>query len=159
VRCAVLSDIIAGMALEDREQLRLLSIFHYAYSGVAALLACVPIAISVIGVLLITHPGQLGAAKNAPPAFVGYLFVALGVVAALMGWAGAICCFLAGRFLARRKHWLFCMIAAGMNCTHVPLGTALGVFTLVVLMRPEVKGMFVSPPSLPPQGAVQQSGL
>ena len=143
---------------QDREQLRLLSILHYAYSIIAALIACVPILFSLFGILLLTNPGQFGGGKNAPPAFVGYLFVALGAVGALMGWAGALCSFLAGRFLARRKHWIFCMIAAGINCTHVPLGTALAVFTMVVLLRPEVKAMFVQPPPLPIDGAVPQSG-
>ena len=31
------------------------------------------------------------------------------------------------------------MIVAGLNCVHIPLGTVLGVFTLVVLMRDSVR--------------------
>ena len=151
--------IIAGVALvdQDQEQLRLLSILHYAYSGIAAMFACVPVVFATIGVFLLTNPGKFGGGRNAPPVFVGSLFATLGVATALLGWAGAICCFLTGRFLARRRHWVFCMIGAGMNCTQVPLGTALAVFTMVVLLRPEVKAMFVQPSPLPAEFHMPQS--
>ena len=34
------------------------------------------------------------------------------------------------------------MIVAGITCLSVPIGTVLGVFTLMVLSRPSVKQMF-----------------
>jgi len=34
------------------------------------------------------------------------------------------------------------MIVAGLNCLHIPLGTLLGVFTLVVLSRGSVATMY-----------------
>jgi len=34
------------------------------------------------------------------------------------------------------------MIVAGITCLSVPIGTVLGVFTLLVLSRPSVKQMF-----------------
>jgi hypothetical protein len=49
----------------------------------------------------------------------------------------------AGRSLARRKRYLFCLIVAGTMCVMCnPLGTVLGVFTIVVLLRPSVKELF-----------------
>jgi hypothetical protein len=63
----------------------------------------------------------------------------------------------AGRFLARRKHHLFCLVVAGVECLFFPFGTVLGVFTIIVLMRPSVQQAFEAngpwqqpPPGFPP---------
>lgn len=53
-----------------------------------------------------------------------------------------MCQALNGYFLLTRKHHLFCLIAAGIECAYPPLGTALGVFTIVLLLQPAVKEMF-----------------
>ena len=45
--------------------------------------------------------------------------------------------------LARRRRYLYCLILAGvMAATCMPFGTVLGVFTIIVLMRPSVKQAF-----------------
>jgi hypothetical protein len=144
---------------QDEEHLRLLSTLHYVYAGVSAFFACIPIIHFAVGMVLITNPSMFGTGKNAPPEFIGYLFAIIGALAVVVGWTVAICSFFVGRFLARRRHRLFCLIVSGVNCTMMPLGTALGVFTLIVLLRPAVKEMFVQPPPLPGHGAVQQLGL
>ena len=40
---------------------------------------------------------------------------------------------------------------AGIECMFTPFGTVLGVFTIIVLMRPEVKTMFGIVTAPPPQ--------
>lgn len=61
----------------------------------------------------------------------------------LVGWAFAVCVILAGRFIVRRKHYIFCLVIASLNCLFMPFGTILGVFTIVVLIRPSVKALFM----------------
>ncbi len=58
--------------------------------------------------------------------------------------------FLTGRFLARRQHPTFCIVVSALDCMCMPLGTALGVFTILVLQRPSVKEMFTG--SMPSAG-------
>ena len=41
-----------------------------------------------------------------------------------------------------QRRYLLCMIVAGLACLFTPIGTILGVFTLVVLLRPQVKAAF-----------------
>ena len=50
--------------------------------------------------------------------------------------------FLVQGYLAARRRWLFCMIIAGIQCAFVPLGTVLGIFTLIVLQRDSVRRLF-----------------
>jgi len=45
----------------------------------------------------------------------------------------------AGRFTARQKHDTFCFVMACVECLFMPLGTVLGVFTILVLNRQGVK--------------------
>jgi len=49
----------------------------------------------------------------------------------------------AGRCLKAKRNYIFILVIAALNCTFVMrLGTILGVFTFVVLMRPTVKALF-----------------
>lgn len=84
--------------------------------------------------------------QEQPPAALiagmGLMFACIGAVALLFGLAYATASFLTGRSLARRTRRLFCLIVAGINCANMPLGTILGVFTFVVLLRPSVQMLF-----------------
>jgi len=48
----------------------------------------------------------------------------------------------AGAFLRRPAHYKFCFAAAVVACLLMPLGTVLGVFTIIALLRPGVKALF-----------------
>lgn len=47
--------------------------------------------------------------------------------------------FLSARKMGQRKGRIFSMVVAGFNCVNFPLGTALGVFTFVVLSRTSIE--------------------
>ncbi len=124
-----------------RDDLRLLSIFHYVLAGFTCLVALVPLVYIGLGAALAA--GALGdGGRNAPPAALGWFLAALGLLFLILAVAYAVCLVVAGRSLARQRRWLFCMIMAGISCASFPFGTALGVFTLVLLSKPEVKASF-----------------
>lgn len=121
---------------QDEQYLRLLSIFHYVVGGLAACFACIPLIHFCIGTAMLT-----GAIDNAP-AFIGFMFVIMSIVFITIGWVFAVCLIVAGRNLARRKRYMFCLVMAAISCMFMPFGTVLGVFTIIVLMRPGVKELF-----------------
>jgi hypothetical protein len=129
---------------QDEEHLRLLSIFHYVCAGLAAMFACFPIIHLIIGFVLLMHPQAFGPQNNQPhpEKFIGLVFVALATTIILLGWAFAACLAYTGRCLSQRKHYTFCTVMGGVACMFMPFGTVLGVFTLIVLMRPTVKALF-----------------
>ena len=127
---------------KDQEHLRLLSIFHYIVGGMAALGACIPIFHLIFGIVIIVLSARAEAGSEAPPAFVGWLFAGIAGVAMMVGWTMAACIIATGRFLTARKYYMFCLVVAGIECLFMPLGTILGVFTLVVLLRESVKPLF-----------------
>jgi hypothetical protein len=130
---------------QDLEHVRLLSIFHYVMAGIGALFACFPVFHLVFGLVLLFAPGALEhGPKGNPeiPRFIGLFFAGFAAAMILAGWTVAFCVFLAGRFLAGHSHYTFCLVVAGVLCIMVPFGTVLGVFTIIVLMRPSVKTLF-----------------
>ena len=49
---------------------------------------------------------------------------------------------IAGRMMAKRRRRMFCLIVAAISCLFFPLGTLLGIFTILVLSRPSVIQQF-----------------
>ena len=131
---------------QDEEHLRLLSIFHYIVGGFSGLFALIPIAYLVFGLLFIYSPEKLANSGAPPPAFFGWIFVVFGAFCTLVGLVFAAMIITAGRFLSKRKNHLFCLIIAGLQCAIFPFGTALGVFTIIVLLRESVKQLFTAKP-------------
>ena len=133
------------------DRLKLLAIFYYVMAAMAALISCAAILWGWLGYMMMFHPEQMGGTGQgqAPPAFMGMIFVAAGIVSFEMGWGFAVCESLVGRFLRARKNRMFCLVIACLNFMNAPLGTILGVFTIVILMQPEVKAQFDQPPAPP----------
>lgn len=136
---------------QDEEHLRLLSIFHYVCAGLAAVFACFPMVHLVIGLVLLLHPQFLGPQNNQPhpEKLVGLMFVVMASIFILFGWCFAACIAYAGRCLGQRKRYTYCVVIAAVACLFMPFGTVLGVFSLIVLMRPTVKALFtgITPPA------------
>jgi hypothetical protein len=128
---------------QDLEHLRWLAIVHYIYAALVACFSALGLMFFGIGIAMITRP-QVFNGANPPPPFLGPLFAIMGGGIALVVLVSAVLTFLAGRFIAQRKHHLFCLIVAGVNCLSIPVGTVLGVLTILVLVRPSVKTMFLA---------------
>ncbi len=127
---------------QDLEQLKLLAIFHYVAAGMAALVACIPIMHFFMGLALAT--GALGDSDpgTRPVGFGIMAFAAFFIVA---GWTFAALVAFAGRSLQTHRRYTYCLVMAGIECIFMPVGTVLGVFTIIVLVRDSVKELFGMP--------------
>jgi hypothetical protein len=129
---------------KDEEHLRLLSIFHYVVAGLAALFALFPIFHLIIGLIFVFAPESLQQHGSPPPPFIGWFFVMISLAIITLGWIFAAMVFLTGRFLAKRKNHLACLVMAGIECIFMPFGTVLGVFSIIVLTRDSVRELFMA---------------
>ena len=77
-----------------------------------------------------------------PAALFGGIFVGIGLVLVLIFSTLSFLIFKVGRNLSRYQSHTFCMVVAGIICLWIPLGTILGIFTLIVLSRDSVKAIF-----------------
>jgi hypothetical protein len=135
------------LSREDAEQLKLLMLGHYIVAGLQALFGCFPVFHLAMGIWLMTSP-EVAKAKDGPPAaWFGAFFVVFALGWMLTSWALAGCLVFAGRSLAQRRRRTFCLVVAAlaaMMC--MPFGTVLGVFTIIVLLRPTVRDAFEPTP-------------
>ena len=79
---------------------------------------------------------------DAPPAFVGWMFIIIACVMISLFWGLAGYIIAAGCCLGKQKKYMYCLVMAGVECMFMPFGTVLGVFTIIVLMRESVTEMF-----------------
>lgn len=129
---------------DDLQQIQILSIFHFVVAGIAAIFACFPIFHLIMGISMLTG-GFFSESMQGEPfpfALFGLMFTLIPAAIILAGWAFAICLALAGYFLIKKEHYTFCLVMAGVSCIFTPFGTVLGIFTIIVLMRPSVKALF-----------------
>jgi hypothetical protein len=68
----------------------------------------------------------------------------IGSLLFLLGIAIAICILIAGRSLAKHRHYWFAFAIACVECLFIRFGTILGVFTIIVLLRESVKALFAA---------------
>ena len=132
---------------ETEKQLDLLGLFHFILGGLTALFACLPLIHVGVGAALLRGAFDSG---EAAPRFVGWTFVLMGSLFVLGGWALAAAMVAAGRMLRRRKSRTACQVIAALECLLMPLGTLLGVFTLMALSQDRAQELFDAPPPAPP---------
>jgi hypothetical protein len=129
---------------QDEEHLRLLTIFHYVVAGLAGLFSCFPIIHLVMWLFILFAPTKFsgGQPAQAPAEFIGWIFVIAAGFFILFGLTFTGFVLAAGRCLAKRKAYTFCLVMACVECLFMPFGTVLGVFSIVVLNRATVKQLF-----------------
>lgn len=124
----------------DTDHLRLLAIFHLVAGGLSLFGVIGLIVHYLVAREVINNPEIWKMVPNAPPpqqfwvafeimyAFLAFMITTFGVLNLISG----LC-------IRARKYRMFSLVIAGLNCLQVPLGTMLGIFTFVVLLRDSVR--------------------
>jgi len=124
----------------DAEHLKLLSIFHFILAALGLLGIAFLAFHFVLMIAIFTNPEMWKNAKSGPPPEIFFKLMmggyAFGLVVIL---TGGVLNLLSGLFICKRRHRMFSIIIGGLNCLHVPLGTLLGVFTILILSRDSVR--------------------
>jgi hypothetical protein len=132
---------------KDAEHLKLLAIFQFIL-GAFALLGTGFLAFHYLMMQRLFTDPEFSKPPHRPPPEVFmdimvWVYVILGGYFVVSLVANVVC----GVFLLKRKFRGLCMMAAVLQCFMVPLGTLLGVFTIMVLNRPSVQAKFTGSPS------------
>lgn len=130
------------MREEDKKTIKRLSLFHYILGGFSFFLLCSTLVIQWWAIF--SHrdeTGGLGSMKAAAEVLIAMdIFSLLFVIAEIA----------AGWLLANRKRHSLIFVIACLECLSVPLGTVLGIFTLITLSRESVKTLFNNGDGTPP---------
>ena len=128
----IMGPVAVGQPLPGRVQqhVHLLAILWFAYSAFVALAGAF---LFILGTALLPHLHEM---KNVPPdvptGFLTAFFSTIGILIL----AKAACGFIAGWGLMKRDSWarVLTLVLAFISLFNVPFGTALGVYTLWVLL-------------------------
>jgi len=127
------------------EHLRLLSIFHFVGAGLAVLGILFLLAHYAMFHTLVSNPKMWENQKNPMPIQPAEFFAIFRwfyVIGGAWFFVSGVLNLISGVYLRARKHRTFSLVVAVMNCLHIPLGTALGAFTIVVLIRDSVRELY-----------------
>jgi len=137
-RCGkqIVGPVAVAQPLPGRVQshIHLLAILWFALSAFNALAGMF---LLILGTSLFPHLHEMkGVPPDVPIGFLTALFSTLGIIVL----AKAACGFVAGWGLTNRAHWarIVALVLAFITMfTNIPLGTALGVYTMWVLLPSE----------------------
>jgi hypothetical protein len=129
------------MTKEDEDQLSLLAVLYYVYAAMIALAALVFCGISLVGLVFAGGAHSVHGAPKEAWIVGGVLLAVFGGVGILLAAKTALMV-LAGRALQNRTSHTLIMVAACLALMNIPFGTALGIFTIIVLQRESVKARF-----------------
>jgi len=138
------------MAAHDERQLRVLEVLHYIYGGVLALVSLLWFsALLGSGVEMVSNLATRGTeVTDGVPLSVRWILVAFVALALLLTAPLAGATVVAAKRLQARTNRTYCVVVAAINALCVPVGTVLGIVTMVTLMRPSVIELFEPAPSL-----------
>lgn len=131
------------MTKADHDHLRILAIFYYVFAGLNGFGALLGMIYVGMGSFITAGAfNNLGGGGGPPPAPAGWFVIGFGamILAFTLG-AVALEIFTAVS-LQNGKRKTLCIICAIFHCLNLPLGTALGIFTLVALNKPAIKAFF-----------------
>jgi membrane associated rhomboid family serine protease len=128
---------------QDIQHLKMLAVFHFVYAGLLGLLGLFFVIYIVLGVFLATAAVSSGSGGGGPEAgAIGGVFVVLGAFAMFFTWGKAGLLIWSGISLRAHRRMTRSFVVAILTCLNVPIGTALGIATIMALNRPSVKALY-----------------
>jgi hypothetical protein len=124
----------------DADHLHLLGVLHFVLAGLAVIgLGFLFLHYTLMQSLLSNPEMWKNQQGGGPPpkeffAIFKWFYLIFGVGLS----AGGLGNVLSGIFIWKKKHRIFSLVVAGLNCIQFPFGTALGVFSFIVLYRDSV---------------------
>jgi hypothetical protein len=127
----------------DADHLTLLAVFHFLAAALALLGTLGLLAQQAMMRSFFDDPRiWQNQPVDRPPEQFFELFKWISLFVAAVLFASAVLNLLSGFFIRARKYRTFSFVVAACNCLHIPLGTILGVFTFIVLMRDSVRELY-----------------
>jgi hypothetical protein len=124
-----------------------LSVLYYIYGVLVCLGGAAILVVVAMGMFMFMQSDLVANGQDAPPAWVGGFMQVLGwVLFAFIELLG-ILYISSGRWISQRRRRTGSMVMAALACLSFPFGTALGIFTFVVLLDKDVQAEYEAKPT------------
>jgi hypothetical protein len=123
----------------DRKYLKLLSIFHYLLGGLNLVISIGYVVYMVWfwNFLSTTRETDLTTSQAPYNSILTIWFFWPLII-----FTYSICLIVSGRLLTNREGYWFSFVVACIECLVFPLGTILGIITLIILLRDSVRTLY-----------------
>lgn len=132
----------------DTTHLKLIEIFHFLMCGLSVLYGGFLFVHYTFMSTMFSNP-EMWKNANRPPDFdprqFFHMFVWIYILMGAWGVISLVLNLISGLCIHARKARMFSLVVAGVNCVNLPLGTVLGVFTFLILLRPSVSALYQHP--------------
>jgi len=123
----------------DNEHLNLLSIFYFIFGGLTIFTSFIILAyITIFSAIFTNIPIESSDIENFPLEIIFYVFTALFIF--VFGYG--ILLILAGVNIRKKAKRVFSLVVGALAILSFPFGTALGVFSIIVLTRNSVVELY-----------------
>jgi hypothetical protein len=120
-----------------------LAVFHFVGAGLAVFGMLFLLAhYAIMSVVFDNSKMWEGQKDGPPPAEFFAIFKYVYLVAAAWFVTSGVLNVISGLNILARRRRILSLVVAGLNCLYMPLGTALGVFTIIVLLRDSVRDLY-----------------
>jgi hypothetical protein len=126
----------------DLEHLRLLRIGYFISAATNLFWVFFPLIYVAMGAFMLIGAFDGAKPSDAPPKAIGLLFMTIGFAISLLMASFAVLKLLTAQAIGKRRRKGLILTTAAISCLSVPWGTALGVFTFLVLSRPSIASKF-----------------
>lgn len=125
------------------QPLKIIAILHYVLAGIRAFFGAFGFIPIILGIVFAALGDTMKDNAGKPlPAFVPWILIFVGAVWVIIGLVTAYLTFLSARHISRRTGRTFTLVIAALECLNIPFGTALGIFTFIILSKPEVRALY-----------------
>ena len=129
----------------DCEHLNLLAIFHFVFGGLALVgIGFLFVHYFILHTVFFNPDMWKSQTQAMPPKALLDAFIWFYLFMGVLLLTGLVLNVLSGVFLLHKRNRVFSLIIGGLNCLQIPFGTALGVFTIIVLSRDSVRELYSS---------------
>lgn len=119
----------------------IVSIFHFVAGGFQILLSSIGVIYMALGYMITS--GAIDSPKSEPPPeILGWILSFAGLVFAVVLLTLGILVLKTGFNLMKKRSRTFCIVIDAILCLMIPFGTIVGIFGLVLLMKPETEELF-----------------
>ncbi|MDD2199192.1 MAG: hypothetical protein PHE08_05650 [Bacteroidales bacterium] len=123
--------------------LNTLAILQYVWAGLNILSALIAFVVYfILGAVFASDDIAFSGDDEMAFKFIGGFFMVLALIVLVIILISSVLKILCGIFMQKKKNRVFCIVIAALECFNIPLGTALGVFTIIELEKQEAKELF-----------------
>ena len=124
------------------KKLEMIVIAHYVLGVIGVIVSCFALSKSGLGMSLIDQAESYTELEKLMHEVFGWIYIVSGVALFIFGEVLSVCLIVSANFMKRHTAHTFSIFVAAITCTIIPIGTVLGIFTIITLSDKSTKELY-----------------